>query len=669
MENIRHQPLGGGTVDDLNLPDEFLRRAADRIIRQSYEERHRAVLPDGLTKANAPPGESDSAPNVPAITIHRFRSPTGMVAYRNTLREDRPPVRGFRAPIQGEPIQEWPFEQPAESATPDVRKAADVVARRLARDGLLATTSALVDVVGEKLLRKDAADLLRRVGIPVDLLACFGASEHDGSLQTLLHEMDARRRKSSVECEQWLANLPFTWKPCGFRVALDNGAGDCAMVRLQLTRGDYWDGVGDGCSVDIARQLIAKLPDAKFVVHIEDRFVNQFLQTARTWPLGERGRVTVLPDQETLGQWAQDNAKVGFIRERNGHSAVTKPVTLVPRYASRREDGSVFVPGESFLANRLKAAGHDVRQSRLLFQGGNLIAVRDPKSNKCVLLIGEAEIYRNTALGLTRDQVEAAFRTEFGVDECLVLPAVSYHIDYEASFREHDKKLIAFVNDSVAAREIVLNAGLDCLEAAGVLSADARTIAKGRLDAHREREFLSAVMGPILQTAAAHGGFPASLARRFSTGPVDSGVGNLQRFLLALDLLAAETLPSDAWPQDEHSQAFRRAILRRREDRKRLWDMLANRGWELRAIPSFSEEGLSMNYLNGIQSRRHYIMPAYGGLFEQLDKAAQRLVSEGLPKDVEVVPVLCGESQRRVGAVRCSTGVYPWVHSHTTESP
>ncbi|MEK6645021.1 MAG: hypothetical protein AABZ08_14060 [Planctomycetota bacterium] len=663
MENIRHQPLGKGMVDDLNLPDEFLRRAADRIIRQTYEERYRAVLPDEQTKEHAPPGEADSAPSVPAIAIRRFQSPTEVAAYRTTLREDRPPLRGFRAPIRGEPIQDWPFEWPFDSAPPEVRQAAEHVAKRLARDGVLATTAALVDVLGEKLLRKDAADLLRRVGMPVDMLECFGASEHDGSLIKLLQEIRDRRRRSSSECERWLAGIPFAWKPSGFRVAVDSGGRDCAMLRLQVTRGDYWDGEGDGCSVDIARQLIANIPDARFLIHIEDRFVKQFLKSAKNWPLGERGRVTVLPEHGTVGQWAQDNAKVGFLGEKNSTSALTKVVTMVPRYASRREDGSVFVPGESFLADRLSAAGHEIRHSRLLFQGGNLIAVRDPKLNKLVLLIGEAEIYRNTALGLTRSQAEEAFRVEFGVDECMVLPAVSYHIDYEVSFREHDKDLIVFVNDSGAAREIILDVGLDCLKAAGVLDITAYRVAKEQLQSHKNSEFLGLLMGPLGQTAAVKGGFPVSLARHFSTGPVDSGVGNLQRFLLAVDLLAAEVLPAGAWPSDPHSQAFLRSILRRSDDRKHFQKLLADRGWVISHIPSLAEEGQSINYLNGIQARRHYLMPAYGGLFDRLDMVAQRCFSELLPSEIRVVPIHCGESQRRVGAVRCSAGSYPKIGS------
>lgn len=52
LENVRNQPLGDGTVADLALPEEFLRRVADRIVRSSFEERYRIVVED--EKAPAP---------------------------------------------------------------------------------------------------------------------------------------------------------------------------------------------------------------------------------------------------------------------------------------------------------------------------------------------------------------------------------------------------------------------------------------------------------------------------------------------------------------------------------------------------------------------------------------------------------------------------------------
>ena len=60
LANVRNQPLGDGTVDDLALPEEFLRRVADRIVRSSYEERYRIVVEDPVTPA--PPETADPPP-------------------------------------------------------------------------------------------------------------------------------------------------------------------------------------------------------------------------------------------------------------------------------------------------------------------------------------------------------------------------------------------------------------------------------------------------------------------------------------------------------------------------------------------------------------------------------------------------------------------------------
>lgn len=46
LSNVRSQPLGAGTVEDLALPEPFLRRIADRVVRSSFEERFRVVIAD-----------------------------------------------------------------------------------------------------------------------------------------------------------------------------------------------------------------------------------------------------------------------------------------------------------------------------------------------------------------------------------------------------------------------------------------------------------------------------------------------------------------------------------------------------------------------------------------------------------------------------------------------
>ena len=86
-----------------------------------------------------------------------------------------------------------------------------------------------------------------------------------------------------------------------------------------------------------------------------------------------------------------------------------------------------------------------------------------------MLLFGEAEIHRNHALGLSREQVLAAYRAEFGADRCIVLPTISFHIDYEVSIREIDGKLVAFVNDPLAAAKIIAKKSIDMLSRLKIL--------------------------------------------------------------------------------------------------------------------------------------------------------------------------------------------------------
>ena len=56
--NVLRQPLGAGTVADLALPDEFLTRLTDRIVRSSFRERYHRVVPD-------PPGAHEPVSETP----------------------------------------------------------------------------------------------------------------------------------------------------------------------------------------------------------------------------------------------------------------------------------------------------------------------------------------------------------------------------------------------------------------------------------------------------------------------------------------------------------------------------------------------------------------------------------------------------------------------------
>lgn len=58
MGNVRAQPLGAGTVDDLALPEDLLRRLSDRILRRSFEDHFRIVVAEPAASPTAAPTDS-----------------------------------------------------------------------------------------------------------------------------------------------------------------------------------------------------------------------------------------------------------------------------------------------------------------------------------------------------------------------------------------------------------------------------------------------------------------------------------------------------------------------------------------------------------------------------------------------------------------------------------
>ncbi|HKQ47370.1 MAG TPA: hypothetical protein VJZ71_04795 [Phycisphaerae bacterium] len=54
LTRLKGQPIGQGTLESLDVPEVFLRRVADRIIRMDYQKRYRMVL------------RGDAAPSEPA---------------------------------------------------------------------------------------------------------------------------------------------------------------------------------------------------------------------------------------------------------------------------------------------------------------------------------------------------------------------------------------------------------------------------------------------------------------------------------------------------------------------------------------------------------------------------------------------------------------------------
>jgi hypothetical protein len=588
-----------------------------------------------------------------AIVRHEV-APERLAAW-SALVPARPGLRGFRAPIL-EDAGLAPEPDFAHAADEGLARAERAVATRLAREGLRAALIAALEALGpERARREDALGLLARAGLPVDLLACWG--EPRELARRVADGLAAGR--SAAELRGELEALPFRFPPTlpGFRLMSESGEEPPGALRLQLSSSRDYAEPGEGGALDLVRQMAEFLPELPLTVSVAEQHLERLEREARALAERRTGPIQIVVQPLPVSQWAQDLAEAGHV-ERGGQREVW---LLAPRYASRGEAGSSFVPGESLALEGLARTGRRIARSPLLFQGGNVLCARDPRDGVRWLVVGETEVARNRALGLARDEVLAAFRAEFGADRCLVLPAVSFHVDLELSLRAVGGELVAFLLDSSAAARSVARAGIDALERAGELGAEAAGAARAALEEGR----LEDLMGPLdpLLAAHAHGvtGFDERLAARFSSGPADSGVGNLQRFLLALDVLAAERLTSEAATEglDPNARAYLESLRRRERDRLLVAQALQGLGWRLVAVPGFSDSTRSANPLNGLQLPGLYLMPASGGLLAPLDRAGLEALSAALGTQVAVRAVLCDETQRRAGGLHCAVAVEP----------
>ncbi len=599
------------------------------------------------------------------IRVFRFPVDESILHYRRSLRKERIPLRGFRAPVLANAGRRLPTEAPPVDAPQPIREAAEVVARDLAREGLPATLVQALSVLGDALPPEDEimrTEILRSVGFPVDLLAFFEpVGQDEGQSIDLVGSILARlRRGEAVESlreEYRSAGFAFAGSEPSFRVATESGEERVGMLRFQVPSDRYVRSTGDGSALDVMRQLISAFPSADCVASISEAHVPRFLSLARGWPLARPGQLTLCVESLPVAQWAQDSGKPGYLVDESGKP--TRHATLVPRYASVGEESTKFAPGESFLMDGVAALGHAVIQSPLLFQGGNLLAVRDPKSGDRILLVGEAEVYRNMALGLTEAQALAAMRIEFGVDRCVVLPAVSFHLDSELSIRSDGDGLIVLVNDTMAGVKVVIEQGTDALREHRYLTDADANVAHALLHQGEYLEAVNMLGNCTIALADGRGVYPASLASAFAVDALDAGSANLERFLLALDVLTSLRLSEDQLPADPQLRAFALAIRRQEDDRGAMHRQLAELGWRLVGVPGLPSPDRGIIYLNGLHEPARYVMPTYGGLFAELDRAATQVIEETLGPRVTVVPIQSRESQIAFGAVHCSVGAYP----------
>ena len=663
--NVLSQPIGvGQSVADLGLGDALLSRIVDRVIQASYQERSlqvQGVVTPPESGVTAQPSDPARAQATQLSTSPLPALPEATRAYRERTPAGRPAVRGFRTQSEAWPVAD-PLAQPAGA----LREAAEVIARGLAPRGLLRTLVEVVAVLGPAEVedaRPEVMQQLKELGFPVDLLRYFDP-DTDGLTLTRNIATDLRSGATTAAVAERLAKAEMRFVPSApdFRAASESGEVRATALRLQLSRGDSWGQLEDGGGVKILRQLVTSLPGSTIFAHIEPRFIDVLRESVSDLSPDARDRIRVLHAQGPVSQWAQDNGKAGScIDSEKGRVSAT----LIPRYTSRRQDGSEYVAGESHLYDALRGAGHRTYQSPLLFQGGDVLVVEHPKRGERWAFVGESEIARNRALGLTNEQVSTAFAIEFGVDRCVVLPSISFHIDYDVTFRVVRGELVAFVEDTEAAVGLVLKQGIRVLREANVISAETATELRQQLDASKTNPtlrdpFFRAFSEKLFSTADGRGAFPLGLIRRFSDRDIHRGIGNFQRVMSALDQFAALALTPAALDGPGHQRAHLRAYRRQSALRADLVDQLGSLDIRVKAIPSFSDGARSITTINGVQVRGAYLLPTYGGkIASAVDAAAKRAFESVLGDEVRVIEIQCAESQRRSGALHCSVATYP----------
>lgn len=650
----------------LNLPEHFQRLIENRALIDSYQQRRYQAEPGIPPVSVAPTMSRRRVAN--GIRLHESAMSPATEEFRARLPKSFLPLRGFRAPMLGESESGIALLKQTSLGQPSDRAATELISRRLAHEGMLATLAQTMQLLGpDQFVTNGVTGLLhlRAVGFPEDLLAGFAVpgkfSDPAAASLEVMQEVAQRLVAGEsletirIDFESRGFQLPLPATP--FEVAPESGGQPLGLLRMQVG-GGFANGIVPGDNIDVIGQLIAGLPKASFLVTVPAEMREPIRRwAAGTLPLNRPQQLVLVTTPSTVESWAQDNGKAGTVRD----PATGAPIwaTMAPRYASREEGTSTFLPSESFLMDGLHASGHHVLHFPLLFQGGNLLPVTHPKTGRRTLLIGEGEIHRNVALGLTREQVVETFRRGFGVDECLPVPGLSYHLDFDVSVREINGELTAFVNDPLRAACAILGLGVDTFARHGLLDTGTAIALHYDLNGGRPKLALHRLSEIVNAGRNADGMFGMATAAMFKSAGVDSAEGNLGIFLQALDLVESSLTSSG----EEHGDSERALYLRalRAMDHTRLAQLAALKslGWRIALVPSMPNLYRSINYLNGIHHRAGYVMPAIGGFYAPLDAVAEQVFRDTIGEPTSILRIQCAALQRKQGAIHCAAAAHP----------
>jgi hypothetical protein len=598
------------------------------------------------------------------LQLLKFEPGAMALHYRRSLEDSVRPSAHFRAPILDRAQEFLRPELPVTGFSAEQLKMAGQMERDLPHKGLIQVLAEVMAELGPDQFRKNpdgGLRQLRALGFPVDLLRHFkleGSGSDAGEATQVAVRVAEIVSQGKEQAELGTIRFLFRKAHPQFRLALENGTEEIGLLRMQAG-GGFDQGLVRGESVDLIGQMVAALPEANSLVTIPEEFLEPFVWLAtHCWPLERPGQLTIISDPFLISPWAQDNGKAGWLETERGDRISW--ATLTPRYASQGELISNFKPAESFLMDGVNAADVEVVHSDLMFQGGNVLGVEHPQTGRRILFLGEAEIHRNQVMGLTREQVLEAFRIEFDMDESMVLPTASYHLDFDISIRAQDGKQFVLVNDIDAAVNLMVASGIEALARSGFLTELEALNARGFLE-RNESDSLLRLLNPVLYGKSTHGDrkIAPGLADAFAWEETDYPAENLKCFLVALHLLQSDLREAVSMRGEATFNEYFAALREIRSVTEVQKEFLEKMGFELVLMPSFPDMARSINYINGIHDPDRFIMPVFKGFFSKLDQAAKEAVRKAFGERVAVVPIYSAAMQQKHGGVHCSVSVFP----------
>ncbi|MGA1867325.1 MAG: hypothetical protein ACMUJM_02145 [bacterium] len=581
-----------------------------------------------------------------------------------------PPLSTFQAPILD---NKYRIILPSFSLDmiplSDIVKAQQIVVNNLSSIGIIKTLEKIIYELPYLPYQQNGSanrELLEEIGIPIKLLSCYRCE--NPKIEGLDQIISILQNKAAVLKEREFMDIKwqFSYTPTlpGFKLLPENGVGKIYAFRLQIPSIHYITGPGDGCAIDIVRQLLLTTNDELFLISLSPDNIIPFNEMIQLWRVFVPERILLLEDETVSSQWAQDNCKPGALYNAQGE--FLEYVTLIPRFASAGEKYSEYRPAESFIFDQVQGAGWHVVQSPLLFQGGDIIPVRNMETNELLVFVGEAEVARNKELGLSEEEVLQAFGREWGADRIEVIPSLSFHIDLEMSFRWHKREMIAYVNDSLSAARLIIKSGIKRLYSCNLLTGqETEQLLYWLEHSFQEDQMIQILWDKINELFLKDGRFSGDTVELFKVSEEEVGDLNFSRFLLALDIVTASQKEGEQfWRKlkdhylGEGALSYFASLLEREQKRNVLKNQLLMRGMKVIPLPSISHEELSLNYLNAVHDLGAVYLPSFGGLFQELDEKVIEIIKNSLGNTVKIHLIRNSQTQFDCGGIHCSLSTY-----------